>query len=88
MESPLSPYHFFTPGVTTQATALATPGVVIALCRCFYAILGQELPLFLRYFRARIAVVQPLSACEFFIFMWVIRDNSHINSHDNALFYH
>ncbi|EGF62228.1 hypothetical protein HMPREF9538_03336 [Klebsiella sp. MS 92-3] len=46
------------------------------------------MPLFLRYFRARIAVVQPLSACEFFIFMWVIRDNSHINSHDNALFYH
>ncbi|MDK5427636.1 hypothetical protein M2T89_28535, partial [Klebsiella pneumoniae] len=77
LESPLSPYHFFTPGVTTQATALATPGVVIALCRCF-----------LRYFRARIAAVQPLSACEFFIFMWVIRDNSHINSHDNALFYH
>ncbi|WP_334647210.1 hypothetical protein, partial [Klebsiella pneumoniae] len=35
LESPLSPYHFFTPGVTTQATALATPGVVIALCRCF-----------------------------------------------------
>ncbi|WP_228959175.1 hypothetical protein, partial [Klebsiella pneumoniae] len=28
LESPLSPYHFFTPGVTTQATALATPGVV------------------------------------------------------------
>ncbi|HBZ0989170.1 TPA: hypothetical protein MJD06_28475 [Klebsiella pneumoniae] len=77
MESPLSPYHFFTPGVTTQATALATP-----LC-CYRA-----LPLFLVYFRARIAVVQPLSACEFFIFMWVIRDNSHINSHDNALFYH
>ncbi|WP_220268836.1 hypothetical protein, partial [Klebsiella pneumoniae] len=49
LESPLSPYHFFTPGVTTQATALATPGVVIALCRCF-----------LRYFRARIAAVQPL----------------------------
>nr|ASK07631.1 hypothetical protein TP_088 [Klebsiella pneumoniae] len=46
------------------------------------------MPLFLRYFRARIAAVQPLSACEFFIFMWVIRDNSHINSHDNALFYH
>ncbi|MFO5660301.1 hypothetical protein ACLBPH_28280, partial [Klebsiella pneumoniae] len=45
LESPLSPYHFFTPGVTTQATALATPGVVIALCRCFYAILGQESPL-------------------------------------------
>ncbi|MBD3710029.1 hypothetical protein IE996_30650 [Klebsiella pneumoniae] len=40
-----SPLPFFTPGVTTQATALATPGVVIALCRCFYAILGQESPL-------------------------------------------
>ncbi|QGV84381.1 hypothetical protein F7P09_15425 [Klebsiella pneumoniae] len=76
MESPLSPYHFFTAGVTTRLR----PGDT----RCCY----HALPLFLRYFRARIAVVQPLSACEFFIFMWVIRDNSHINSHDNALFYH
>ncbi|MFM9347701.1 hypothetical protein, partial [Klebsiella pneumoniae] len=60
------------------------PGYGPGDTRCCY----RALPLFLGYFRARIAVVQPLSACEFFIFMWVIRDNSHINSHDNALFYH
>ncbi len=44
LESPLSLTIFHT-SVTTRATALATPGVVIALCRCFYAILGQESPL-------------------------------------------
>nr|QTX14666.1 hypothetical protein [Klebsiella pneumoniae] len=39
MESPLSPYHFFHTGASPPgATAPATPGVVIALCRCFFTL--------------------------------------------------